>query len=196
MSSERKHISSGSAFEADIGYSRAVVDGDMIFVSGCTGYDYETSHISDDIEMQTQQCMLNIESALKQVPAPTGLDDGDNGNSDGGGGGGAEMSDIVRVRYILPDRADFPKIAPILRAWLGEVKPAATMIQAGLMDERMKIEIEVTAIRRRKQKEVKVEEPKGVAGVLRKVDLPWLGATLGLMAGAWALERVVGAKLY
>ncbi|KAJ4415183.1 hypothetical protein N0V82_007484 [Gnomoniopsis sp. IMI 355080] len=123
--SSRRLISSGSAFEAQIGYSRAVVDGDFVFVSGCTGYDYKTQTISDDVTDQAEQCMRNIAAALQ--------------------GAGAEVADIVRVRYILPDRQDFPKTWPVLQKWLGEIRPAATMIVAGLMDEAMKIEIEVTA---------------------------------------------------
>ncbi|KAG7286984.1 hypothetical protein NEMBOFW57_006484 [Staphylotrichum longicolle] len=123
----RKLISSGSAFEAQIGYSRAVVSGDMVFVSGCTGYDYKTGAISDDVAEQAEQCMKNIAAALAEA--------------------GAEMGDLVRVRYILPDRKDFEKTWPVLQKWLGNVRPAATMIQAGLMEEVMKIEIEVTAKR-------------------------------------------------
>ncbi|KAH8758417.1 Endoribonuclease L-PSP/chorismate mutase-like protein [Diaporthe sp. PMI_573] len=126
----RRLISSGSAFEAEIGYSRAVVDGDFVFVSGCTGYDYETGAISADVAEQTEQCMANIAAALSEA--------------------GAAVADIVRVRYILPDRDDFPKTWPVLRRWLGEVRPAATMIVAGLMKEEMRIEVEVTARRRRR----------------------------------------------
>ncbi|POS77205.1 hypothetical protein DHEL01_v204402 [Diaporthe helianthi] len=123
----RQLISSGSTFEAEIGYSRAVVDGDFVFVSGCTGYDYKTGAISADVAEQTEQCMVNIAAALSDA--------------------GATVGDIVRVRYILPDRDDFPKTWPVLRRWLGEVRPAATMIVAGLMKEEMRIEIEVTARR-------------------------------------------------
>ncbi|KAK5660515.1 hypothetical protein OQA88_13064 [Cercophora sp. LCS_1] len=118
-------ISSGSPFEAQIGYSRAVISGDMIFVSGCTGYDYKTSTLPSTITAQTTQCTLNITAALHAA--------------------GATPSDIVRIRYILPNRADFPATWPILRGWLGDNRPAATMIQAGLMEEEMLIEIEVTA---------------------------------------------------
>lgn len=122
---KRIHISSGSTFEKEIGYSRAVVDGDWIFVSGTTGFDYNTMLISDDIVKQTEQCFKNIESALKQV--------------------GSGLTDIVRVLYIVPNASEFKKCWPVLRKYLKEVKPAATMISAGLADERMKIEIEVTA---------------------------------------------------
>ncbi|KAF9881916.1 endoribonuclease L-PSP [Colletotrichum karsti] len=121
----RRNISSGSAFEAQIGYSRAVVSGDFIFVSGTTGYNYETGVISPDIVEQTQQTMENIAAALAEA--------------------GAGMKDVVRVRYILPNRNDFQKTWPVLQKWLGDVRPAATMVQAGLMEEAMKIEIEVTA---------------------------------------------------
>ncbi|GAB1316709.1 hypothetical protein MFIFM68171_06919 [Madurella fahalii] len=121
----RRNISSHSSFEAQIGYSRAVVSGDMVFVSGCTGYNYAAGSISDDVTAQAEQCMQNIASALAEA--------------------GASMGDVVRVRYILPDRADFPKTWPVLQKWLGDIRPAATMIQCGLMEEVMKIEVEVTA---------------------------------------------------
>ena len=124
----RKLVSSGSSFEADIGYSRAVVDGDWIFVSGTTGFDYATMTMSDDIVTQCRQAMRNIASALSQADA--------------------SVDDIVRVRYILPRREDFEPCWPVLKEYLGSVRPAATMIQAGLSDPRMKIEIEVTARRR------------------------------------------------
>lgn len=124
----RKLISSGSTFEAEIGYSRAVVQGDWIFVSGTTGFDYATMTISDELERQTEQCLKNIEAALVQA--------------------GSSLADVVRVTYVLPDGSDFPKCWPVLRKYFGEVRPAATMIAAGLADPRMKIEIEVTAFRR------------------------------------------------
>lgn len=123
----RRLISSGSTFERDIGYSRAVVDGEWIFVSGTTGFDYESMTISDSLTDQTEQCLLNIQAALEQA--------------------GASLSDVVRVRYILPQAEDFPQCWPILRRYFGDVRPAATMISAGLADPRMKIEIEVTARR-------------------------------------------------
>jgi enamine deaminase RidA (YjgF/YER057c/UK114 family) len=121
----RRLISSGSSFEAEIGYSRAVVDADWIFVSGTTGFDYANMSIADDLVEQTRQCLRNIEAALRQA--------------------GAEFGDIVRVTYILPVAADFPLCWPTLRECFGEIRPAATMICAGLADPRMKIEIEVTA---------------------------------------------------
>ncbi|KAK2040276.1 endoribonuclease L-PSP [Colletotrichum somersetense] len=121
----RRNISSGSDFEAQIGYSRAVVSGDLIFVSGTTGYDYQTGVISPDIAEQAEQTMQNIAAALAEA--------------------GAQIKDVVRVRYILPDRRDFHETWPALQKHFGDVRPAATMIQAGLMEEAMKIEIEVTA---------------------------------------------------
>jgi enamine deaminase RidA (YjgF/YER057c/UK114 family) len=121
-------ISSGSRFEAEIGFSRAVVDGDWVFVSGTTGYDYKTMTISPDVAEQAEQCLQNIAAALEQA--------------------GASMADVVRVHYILPDADDFPKCWPALKRHLGEVRPAATMFVAGLIDRSIRIEIEVTARRR------------------------------------------------
>ena len=120
-------ISSGSRFEAQIGYSRAVVHGDWVFVSGTTGFDYATMSISDDIVEQTEQCLQNIDAALRQA--------------------GAGMAEVVRVTYVLPDGSQFPLTWPVLQRWFGSVQPAAMMISAGLADPRMKIEIEVTAIK-------------------------------------------------
>jgi enamine deaminase RidA (YjgF/YER057c/UK114 family) len=125
----RRLISSGSPFEAAIGYSRAVIDGDHIFVSGTTGFDYATMQIADDIAAQAEQCFINIEAALKQA--------------------GATLGDIVRVRYIVPaGPAEFEKCWPVFQIYLGDVRPAATFISAGLSDPRMKIEIEVDARKR------------------------------------------------
>src|ERR1700722_7124700 len=121
----RRLISSGSTFEREIGYSRAVVDGDWVFVSGTTGFDYATMTISTDVVEQAEQCLRNIERALSDA--------------------GSRMPDIVRVRYILPRVEDFEPCWPVLRRYFGDVRPAATMIAAGLSDPRMKIEIEVTA---------------------------------------------------
>jgi enamine deaminase RidA (YjgF/YER057c/UK114 family) len=123
----RRLISSGSKFEAEIGFSRALVDGDWIFVSGTTGYDYKTMTIDDDVVAQTERCLRNIQSALEQA--------------------GSSFRDVVRVRYILPDRDDFPRCWPALKQVFGDVRPAATMIVAGLIDRRIKVEIEVTARR-------------------------------------------------
>jgi enamine deaminase RidA (YjgF/YER057c/UK114 family) len=121
----RRLISSGSAFEAEIAYSRAVVDNDWIFVSGTTGFDYTTMTIADGIVEQTEQCLRNIDAALAQ--------------------GGASMRDIVRVHYIVPKVEEFRACWPVLRKYLGDVRPATTVIAAGLVDPRMRIEIEVTA---------------------------------------------------
>ena len=123
----RQLISSGSTFERDIGYSRAVVDGEWIFVSGTTGFDYSKMTISDDLVEQAEQCLKNIHAALDEA--------------------GASMRDIIRVTYVLPDAADFPKCWPTLAKYFGEIRPAAMMISAGLSDPRMRIEIEVTARR-------------------------------------------------
>lgn len=123
----RRLISSGSPFEAGIGYSRAVVDGEWVFVSGTTGFDYDAMTISPDVREQAEQTMRNIGQALAEA---------DN-----------SFADVVRVRYILPNAADFEPCWPVLRRHFGEVCPAATMIAAGLSDPRMKIEIEVTARR-------------------------------------------------
>jgi enamine deaminase RidA (YjgF/YER057c/UK114 family) len=124
----RQLISSGSQFEHDIGYSRAVVDGEWVFVSGTTGFDYATMTISDNLLDQTEQCLKNIQSALRQA--------------------GAELSDVVRVTYVVPKAERFPDCWPILRKYLGAIRPAAMMISAGLSDPRMQIEIEVTARKR------------------------------------------------
>ena len=124
----RKLISSGSKFEADIGYSRAVVQGDWVFVSGTTGFGYAAMTIAEDVGAQAEQCLANIEAALREA--------------------GATWADVVRVTYMLPDAADFPACWPALRRVFGEVRPAATMISCGLADPRMKIEIEVTALKR------------------------------------------------
>ncbi|MBT9457033.1 MAG: RidA family protein [Burkholderiaceae bacterium] len=124
----RRLISSGSTFEHDIGYSRAVVDGDWVFVSGTTGFDYKTMTVADDLLEQTEQCLKNIGAALSEA--------------------GAGFADIVRVTYVLPNAAEFPACWPVLRKYFGEVRPAAMMISAGLADPRMKIEIEVTARKR------------------------------------------------
>ena len=121
----RQLISSGSTFEQEIGYSRAVVDGDWIFVSGTTGFDYNKMTISEDLVEQTEQCLKNILEALSKA--------------------GANMQNVVRVTYVFPNAADFPTCWPTLRKYFGGVKPAAMMISAGLSDPRMKIEIEVTA---------------------------------------------------
>jgi enamine deaminase RidA (YjgF/YER057c/UK114 family) len=124
----RKLISSGSTFEAQIGYSRAVVAGDWVFVSGTTGFDYSTMTIADGLVEQTEQCLQNIQAALRQA--------------------GAGIRDVVRVTYVLPNGAEFEQCWPFLQKYFGDVRPAAMMISAGLADPRMKIEIEVTALKR------------------------------------------------
>jgi len=121
----RRLISSGSTFEADIGYSRAVVDDEWVFVSGTTGFDYATMTVAEGLIEQTEQCLKNIGAALAEA--------------------GASFEDVVRVTYVLVDAADFPKCWPVLRKYFGVARPAAMMISAGLADPRMKIEIEVTA---------------------------------------------------
>jgi enamine deaminase RidA (YjgF/YER057c/UK114 family) len=123
----RRLISSGSKFESTIGYSRAVVQGPWCFVAGTTGFDYAAMTISEDVAEQAEQTLSNIDSALKQA--------------------GFAMGDVVRVHYILPKAADFEATWPVLQKWFGTVRPAATMFEAGLADPRMKIEIEVTALK-------------------------------------------------
>ncbi|MEU7783583.1 RidA family protein [Amycolatopsis sp. NPDC049159] len=122
---ERRAILSGSTFEEQIGYARAVVHGDRVYVSGTTGFDYAAMTISDDVVEQAAQCVRNIEAALTEA--------------------GCTLSDVVRVRYLLPSRADFEPCWPVLRKAFAEVRPAATMLECGLADPRMKIEIEVDA---------------------------------------------------
>ena len=120
-----RHISSGSSFEALAGYSRAVVDGDWILVSGTTGFDYRDMSIVDDAVQQTHQCFTNISAALAQA--------------------GATLDDVVRVRYLLTDASLFVHVAPIFGQHFARARPAATAMVVGLIDPRMKIEIEVTA---------------------------------------------------
>jgi enamine deaminase RidA (YjgF/YER057c/UK114 family) len=121
----RRLISSGSAFEKTAGYSRAVIDGDWVFVSGTTGFDYAKMSISEDIVEQTHQTFRNISAALEQA--------------------GVSLKDVVRARYILTDAADWQKVAPVFGEYFGDIRPANTTIVCGLVDARMKIEIEVTA---------------------------------------------------
>ena len=123
----RTLISSGSPFEAQIGYSRAVVAGNWVFVSGTTGFDYSTMLISSDIVEQAEQCLKNIAAALQQA--------------------GATIADVVRITYVLPDASQFEACWPVLQKYFGDVRPAAMMISAGLLDARMLIEIEVTALK-------------------------------------------------
>jgi reactive intermediate/imine deaminase len=121
----KRFISSGSAFEAVAGYSRAVVDGDWIHVAGTTGFDYSKMTISDDLATQTRQVFTNIAAALKQADAT--------------------LDDVVRVTYYLAEREYFEKVAPIFGEYFARARPAATAVVCGLVDARMKIEIEVTA---------------------------------------------------
>jgi len=123
----RQLINSGSSFEKEIGYSRAVVDGNWVFVSGTTGFDYGTMTIAEDMMSQTEQCLKNIISTLEQADS--------------------KIEDVVRVTYILPDASEFEQCWPILKRYFGDIRPAATMFSAGLADSRMKIEIQVTALK-------------------------------------------------
>jgi enamine deaminase RidA (YjgF/YER057c/UK114 family) len=123
----RKIISSGSEFESKIGYSRAIVDGDYVFVSGTTGYNYQEMSISENVVEQAEQCFQNIEKVLKEA--------------------GSSIKDIVRITYILPNKKNFELCWPVFLKWLDSVRPAATMFEAGLINEDVKIEIQVTARR-------------------------------------------------
>lgn len=125
---ERKLISTGSTFEEQIGYSRAVVVGPWIYASGVTGYDYSTMEISEDVVEQAEQCFKTIEKVLEEA--------------------GGSLHDVVRVCYIFPDREDFKKCWGIMKKYFGEIKPASTMISAGLANDEMKVEIEVTALKK------------------------------------------------
>jgi enamine deaminase RidA (YjgF/YER057c/UK114 family) len=121
----RRRVCSGSSFEKEVGYSRAVIDGGWVFVAGTTGFDYRAMTIADGVVEQCRQCLANIRAALAEA--------------------GCGFEDVVRVRYIYPDRADFEPCWPLLRSAFGKALPASTMIVAGLADERVRIEIEVTA---------------------------------------------------
>jgi enamine deaminase RidA (YjgF/YER057c/UK114 family) len=135
----RRLISSGSEFEAQIGYSRAVVDGEWVFVSGTTGFDYATMTIAPGVVEQAEQCLANVATALAEA--------------------GCTFEDVVRVRYMLPRAEDFEPCWPLLRRVFADVRPAATMIACGLSDPRMRIEIEVTA-----RRSGNVVPPAGVLG--------------------------------
>ena len=124
---KRQLISSGSTFEEQIGYSRAVAQGPFVFVSGTTGFNYETMVIEDGVAAQAEQCLLNIDQALRNA--------------------GSSLADVVRVTYVLPNGEDFEACWPVLNKYFGEVRPAAMMISAKLLDPRMRIEIEVTAMK-------------------------------------------------
>ena len=124
----RKRITSGSTLEQEYAYSRAVVDGRWVLVSGTTGYNYSTMAIDPDPAVQATQCFKNIEAALAEA--------------------GAELEDVVRVTYLVTNRNDVPLFAPIFQKFLGDVLPAATLMVTELLDTDMKIEIEVTALLR------------------------------------------------
>lgn len=138
----RRLISSGSTFEKSIGYSRAVVDGDWVFVSGTTGYDYSTMTIEDDVVAQCDQALKNIEAALKKADAT--------------------LADVVRVHYLLPIAADFERCWPVLGKVFGDIRPACTVMVVGLVDSKMKIEIEVTALRSKATPRKKKAKAKAV----------------------------------
>ena len=120
-----KHISSGSAFEDTIGYSRAVIDDNYVFVSGTTGYDYDSMSISDDIAEQADQCFRNIDKALRQA--------------------GSSLDHVVRVRYILSTNENLDTCWPVFKKYLDRARPAATLFIGQLLDDKMKLEVEVTA---------------------------------------------------
>jgi enamine deaminase RidA (YjgF/YER057c/UK114 family) len=122
-----KRISTGSPFEATMGYSRAVVKGGWCFVSGVTGYDYATMIMPEDVADQARNCFRTIKSVLEQ--------------------GGFTMEDIVRVQYTVTDVALVDALIPALGEAFGEIRPAATMVIAGLIRPEMKVEIEVTAFK-------------------------------------------------
>ena len=127
MASGRRLISTGSPFEKAFGYSRAVVQGDWCFVAGVTGYDYAAMTLPEGASAQAEACFATIGRVLDEA--------------------GFAMSDIVRVQYTLTDRALVEEVAPVLGRHMGDIRPAATMVIAGLISPEMKIEIEVTALR-------------------------------------------------
>lgn len=127
MTTQRRRISSGSRFEEEIGYSRAVVVGDDIWVSGTTGYDYATMTIRPDVVSQCDQTFRNIAAALEQA--------------------GATLDEVVRVLFIVPDPKDWEPCWPVIKRHLGRARPASTLIHSALMSPEMKIEIEVTVRR-------------------------------------------------
>jgi enamine deaminase RidA (YjgF/YER057c/UK114 family) len=124
---ERKLISTDSIFEKEVAFSRAVLVDKTVYVSGCTGYNYATTTISDDMIEQTEQTFKNIEFALNQA--------------------GATLKDVVRVHYILADPTEFEKCWPTIRKYFGEIRPACTAFCAKMTSEKIKIEIEVTAVK-------------------------------------------------
>lgn len=125
MASPRRLISTGSPFERTMGYSRAVVQGDWCFLAGVTGYDYRTMSMPEDPAEQAEVCFCTIASVLDEASFA--------------------MGDVVRIQYTVTDRAFVAPIQPVLEHHLGDIRPAATMVIAGLIEPEMKIEIEVTA---------------------------------------------------
>jgi enamine deaminase RidA (YjgF/YER057c/UK114 family) len=144
----RRLISSGSTFEKSIGYSRAVVDGDWVLVSGTTGFDYSNMTIQDDAVAQCEQALRNIAAALKQADA--------------------SFADVVRVHYLMTSAADFELCWPAMGKAFGDVRPACTMMVVGLADPRMKIEIEVTALRKKTSRKAAPRKKKAKAAKRKK----------------------------
>jgi enamine deaminase RidA (YjgF/YER057c/UK114 family) len=144
----RQLISSGSSFEKSIGYSRAVVDGEWVFVSGTTGFDYTTMTISEDVVAQCEQALKNIEAALARAKCG--------------------FRDVVRVHYLMTDAADFERCWPAMGKAFGAVRPSCTAMVVGLVDPRMKIEIEVTALRRGEVARKPVRKKKAKAAKRKK----------------------------
>lgn len=124
----RRLISTGSPFEKTAGYSRAVVDGDFVFVSGTTGYDYATMTMPESVEEQVHNCFKTIAAALAEA--------------------GASLADVVRANYIITDQSYADRVFPIFGQYFGEIRPASMLIVAGLLRPEMKVEIEVTARKR------------------------------------------------
>lgn len=127
MPSPRQLISTGSPFERSMGYSRAVVQGDWCFVSGVTGYDYATMQMPSSVAGQARNCFETIQQVLTEA--------------------GFDITDVVRIQYTVTDRAWVPEVQPVLQEVLGDIRPAATMVVADLIEQEMRIEIEVTAFR-------------------------------------------------
>lgn len=128
MGAGRRLVSTGSPFEETAGYSRAVIDGEWCFVSGTTGYGYATMTMPESVEEQTRNCLATIRAALAE--------------------GGFALADVVRAHYYVTDRAYVARVFPVLGAAFGAIRPAATMVVCQLNEPEMKIEIEVTALKR------------------------------------------------
>jgi enamine deaminase RidA (YjgF/YER057c/UK114 family) len=127
MDMDRKLISSGSIFEEEVGYSRAVIVGEFIFLSGCTGFNYETSTISENVQEQCEQTILNIKNALEKA--------------------GAGLENIVRTTFYFSEPTVFNACKPVFKKHFGTIRPTLTAIGAQFHDERIKLEIEVTAVK-------------------------------------------------